>query len=632
MVLALLATGSVWAQNPYDLASVPENLKARANVITHIDHTVLEVESIEKSQMKVKKAFTVLNEEGRGHLVFQEYTSKYNVLTDAEIKVIDKNGKQVNRYKKKDMNVQAIGEGLIDDGYVTYLVITPPSYPVTVEISYEIKFQSTLNFPAYHYMHSKESTIESSYTVKIPADINLRYKAVNTEIKPEITEDAKYKTYKWSVKNIPPAENEEGAVASQTRFAHVKIAADKFSHYGYRGELTSWNSFGGWIHELFKGMDELPAERQQYFQDLVKDAPDDREKIRRLYEYMQENFRYVSIQLGIGGYKPFSATFTDEKKYGDCKALSNYMKAALKAVGIRSHVAIINAAYNQEPVDPDFPSNNFNHAILCVPGKKDSVWLECTSNTADFAQLGTFTENRNALLLTETGGVLVATPKSEAAANSFSSFTKVKMDKDLTALTETKITSTGWYREVIFDMLKDNKDDQKNMIVWFLGFKQPDDFVFESASNDRGHVTSLKMAVRKLPEFNSGNKFFLNPRVNKIWSSKLPVYENRKLDFYFPNPFVKKDTTVILLPEGFAMDALPKEKELKCDYATYKSATWFNEKENALYTSTTLVLKNHKVLAKDYKQVKTFFDDVLQDDSQRIVVKGTVGEPEKKAF
>ena len=67
---------------------------------------------------------------------------------------------------------------------------------------------------------------------------------------------------------------------------------------------------------------------------------------------------------------PFPATFVDEKKYGDCKALSNYMRALLKAVDIPSYYALIRAGENEEPADFDFPHNNFNHAILCVPFKK----------------------------------------------------------------------------------------------------------------------------------------------------------------------------------------------------------------------------------------------------------------------
>jgi hypothetical protein len=75
---------------------------------------------------------------------------------------------------------------------------------------------------------------------------------------------------------------------------------------------------------------------------------------------------------------------------------------------------------------------------------------------------------------------------------------------------------------------------------------------------------------------------------------------------------------------------LPTEKELKCGYASYKSKCWYNEKENSIYSVTTLILKHHKIPAPDYAQVKIFFDNVMQDDSQKIVIRKT--ETEKKAF
>src|SRR6185312_13501516 len=144
-------------------------------------------------------------------------------------------------------------------------------------------------------------------------------------------------------------------------------------------------------------------------------------KARFLYNYLQKNVRYVSVQLGIGGYKPFPASFVDEKKYGDCKALSNYMLTLLKTVGIPSYCAVINAGTNAEPADPDFVNDPFNHIILCVPFKNDTTWLECTSATSPFGKLGSFTENRKALLVTEDGGKLVNTPRSTMQDNQFNS-------------------------------------------------------------------------------------------------------------------------------------------------------------------------------------------------------------------
>jgi transglutaminase-like putative cysteine protease len=617
----------------YSLLSVPDSIKKNASIITHYEKIDFEVEDLDHTTQKVHKIFTVLNEEGKDALLFQEYTSKYILLEDAEIRVFDAAGKQTAKYKKKDMSTSAIGEGLIDDGYVTYYYIPSGTYPVTVELKYEKKIKSTLSIPDYRFIGAGEAVIESHYTAKIPADFNLRHKARNTSIEPVITDAGKYKRYEWSVKNLAAVKYEAGAVSAGNKYPYIAIVLDQFSHYGNRGELTTWENFGKWISNLYNGLDVLPENRQLYFKELVKDAADDKEKVRRIYTHMQQNFRYVSIQLGIGGLKPFSAEFTDQKKYGDCKALSNYMKAALSAVGIKSHVAIINSDYNSLPVDPSFPANDFNHVILCVPRTKDSIWLECTSSTADFGVLGTFTENRNALLVTDNGGVLVPTPKSMPGSNVFSAHTTVQLMDDLSGKTESIFTTKGEYKEMMNSILKEKKDDQKESIVLYLGFKQPDDFILSQDKNTGDHISKLEMVVAKIPEFNSGNKLFINPRIYKMWSNKMPKAEDRTLDFYFRYPFEKYDTTILKFPEGFKPDVLPKEKKLSCAYANYSSAYRYDEKVNAVYSTSSLILKQHKIPAAEYAGVKKFFDEMMQDDAEKIVIKKPDTKPaEKKAF
>ncbi|HUP11995.1 MAG TPA: DUF3857 domain-containing protein, partial [Niastella sp.] len=429
ILTSLCITRAVHAQvtTLYALSSMPDIVKKDADIIKRYENIEFEVKDIDRSSYTVHQIVTVMNEKGKKALRFAEYTDKYRILEDAEVKLFDALGRPVTRYKQKDMITQASFSGLIDDGKVTSVSFSSASYPVTYELKYTIRFKGNLLFPSYEIQDANQSVESSVFTARVPKDLDLRFKEKNISIKPETAVEGDYKTYRWTVKNLPAIKHEAGAVSP---YPYVMLAPNRFKFDDFEGDMSSWKNFGAWYANLCKGLDKLPADRVAFFKALVKDIPDDHEKIKKLYEYMQNNFRYVSIQLGIGGLRPFSAEFTDKKKYGDCKALSNCMKAMLSAVGINSYSAVINAGKNALAMDSDFPSKFSNHVILCVPLQKDTVWLECTSNTNDFNVLGPFTENRNALLVTENGGVLVATPTSTSAENTFNVYTTITLQND----------------------------------------------------------------------------------------------------------------------------------------------------------------------------------------------------------
>lgn len=618
-IFTIINTGTVFSQ--FDITSmpeIPENIKKGADVIKRYEDIAFEVSDIDRAKYTVYQVYTVLNKDGNNALNFYEHTNKYKTLDEVEIKLYDAFGKLISKYKKKDIYKQADVSGLIVDGVHYIHELKAPSYPVTVEYKYQLTYSGTLFYPSYSIMGANEGVQSSAFTAKVPANLDLRYKEQEIKLQPQVSQEGSYKTYKWAVNNLSAIKKDEQSIIDPYYFPSIILAPNRFKIYNTEGEMTSWKKFGEWEQRLIEGLDVLPGERQAFFADMVKDAKTEREKVAIVYSYLQKNFRYVSIQLGIGGWKPFPAKFTDEKKYGDCKGLSFYTYSILKSLGIRSHIAIINAGYNMDIADPNFPENNFNHMILCVPQPKDSIWLECTSPTSDFDFLGSSTENRNALLITENGGVLVRTPVSNPSKNKMSFYTTVKFDESGAGVSSTNLSCNGHFKEILTNIVLEKKDKQKEYVVNYFGFKQPDEF---NLTKNTEKDFLINLSIEKIPEFNAGSKMFLRPRINRLGAAILPASDKRTHDFYFYSTSHIIDTTLYQLPEGFIKDVLPKAANIDNEFVSYSTNYWYEESTHSLYSVMNFSIKKNKVPVTQYAAVKKTFDEIVADGTQKIVVK-----------
>lgn len=607
----------------YLVSSILDSLKKDAHAVYRLDEGIVDVTGPGRYNFHVHQIYTVLNKDG-DHLLKLAYgIDKFRKIDNIEVKVLNKLGAVVEKYKKKDFTVTAAYDGfsLITDNQVMRLQIVSSDYPCTVEVAYTEEVTSFITLPTWSFQSPGIAVETSRFLVKIPAEIDIRYKTKHINITPVVTTLNSKKNYLWEVNNLAAKKSQAGA-GEYAKVPRLLVAANQFEYDGHRGDMSGWKGMGLWYNELVKATNQLSETYKAEIRNLVDGAKSDIDKVRIIYNHLQKNFRYVSIQLGIGGFRPFPANFVHEKKYGDCKALSNYMQACLSAINIKSYSAWINAGADRSPVDPDFPYDGFNHQILCVPIDKDTTWLECTSSLADFAHLGNFTENRNALVLTENGGVLIPTPKSKSHQNKFTMTTTVNMNEDGSGKTESVMTTTGEYKYEQLAMSQEKADLLKQYFVNGYGFPNPDEFELSfGEKNTMPFNTRLQLKVEKINDFMAGSKMFLRPRIYKIWSSKLPSAENRTEDFLFECPFEKTDTTTYKLPAGFKVEALPKEKQIQFEFGSYNSKHWYDDQQKAIVTTAKLVLTQHHIPAEKYASVRTFFNEVMMDDSQRIVIK-----------
>lgn len=623
-LLLLPATSVLYAQDrlQYAVTLIPDSLKKNVNAVIREESHNLVIKSPGKGSEVIKKVITVLNEKGDAGLVFAEYPDKFKKIDDVEINIYDEAGKYSRRFKRRDLEKVADDDGfsLVSDDKILYAIIRADKYPLTVEYNYTIRYSGFLEYRDFYPKFPSLSIQQSAYTITTSSDNRIRYKNYRCTDKPVITESGNNITYSWSVKNVDGYIREAGS--AQRDIPRVLISPSLFEMDDYDGDMSTWDSYGKWQISLNNQINQLPESSAIFYRNLVKDAKTDKEKIAILYKHLQENYRYVSIQLGIGGWKPFPAEFVEKKKYGDCKALSNFMYAMLKAVNIRSHYAIINAGYDDLPVDREFPQNAFNHVILCVPQATDTIWLECTSRKKPFGKLGNFTENRNAFLITDNGGVVVSTPISKAEDNVMKTVSHINLLEDGSGNASVDIDHQGEFSDMTDYVVEADDQHKKSYIINESGFKQPDDLKV-SKKNIEGSSYSLHydMQFEKIPDFNAGSKLFLSGRLYKFWNKALPKSEKRQNDYYLEFPLIQSDSTIYQLPDGFIAETIPKPATIKYALGSFQTNYVFDAEKHQLITTCTIKINKHIIPASRYQEAAQFFSDVIKEQQQKIVVR-----------
>ena len=609
--------------NMYSALSIPDSLKKDADMVMREEIIKLSIKDNNTAKYEVHQVFTVLNEEAKKYLSFVQFSDKFHVLDDAEIKIFDPSGIKKNVYSKKEMTSLNYGEGLVPEGRVTYFNVNAPAYPITVEFNYSIKFKGIFSLPGYNMQSPWQAVQQSVFEVDVPANLGVRYKLLNTNNQPQVTHAGNKDVYKWELKNLKAYKLQKQSGSAFSYEPIVLIGPNKFKLDDYEGDMTSWKNFGAWMNNLYAKTTGLPDGKKLFYQNMVMNLSTDKEKAAVLYKYMQNNMRYVSIQLGIGGLQPFAASFVDDKKYGDCKALSNYLKSALDAVGVKSNLVIIEGGTIPRDVLEDFPANYFNHVILCIPQPNDTLWLECTSTTLPFAQLGPFTENRKAMLVTEAGGFLVSTPVSNYKNNTKTVNTVIVVDEEGGAKVKTSYTLFGEERDAMLMRYHDLKEDEKRkFFISNMEWKHPDNFEISNSKNkENPYLVTAKMDYEKVYSFNAGNKLFFEPRLYPIFDEEIPEYEKRIMDYYFTCPYQLVDTTVYKFSAGFTLETMPKNKLVNFPFAQYSCNYNWDATTQTLTTIAVVQIKDRVIKAADYAKLVNFKKQVMADMNEKFVMR-----------
>jgi hypothetical protein len=365
---------------------------------------------------------------------------------------------------------------------------------------------------------------------------------------------------------------------------------------------------------------------------IVSGLTNDHEKIFALYQYLQNSTRYVSIQLGIGGWRPFPASYVGNKGYGDCKALSNYMFSLLKEAGIKSYYTLIKAGDHENDLITDFPSRQFNHAIICVPSGNDTIWLECTDQFKSAGYMGGFTGNRHALVITEDGGVIVSTPKYGLKENLQQRTINAKLDAEGLLTAEIKTNYSGMQQDDLQWLINNvSKDKVKEYLDKELEFATytVNNFDYKEKKGTLPEIDEkLNVGVDHYATI-SGKRLFIVPNVMTRSHRKLKTEEERRYDIDLDFEYTDIDKTEIDIPSGYTAESIPQDVNIESKFGRYRSSVKLEQ--NKIIYLRSMEQFSGLFPKTDYTEMVKFYDAIYKADRNKLVFIKT-SEEEKKPF
>lgn len=622
-LLFLLSGVQLFSQENYNTITIPAELKENANAVIRNSKEDIVIASRNSMKITEHRVVTVFNESGVTYMGTQAYFDKTTNVRNIEAFIYDKNGQQLKKFKRKDFkDVSVSSDSDITDNRVLYLDYTPVSYPFTVVFNCETESQNTAFIPMWSPVERAFLSTElAERTITADPSLGFRYKEFNFgDVKLEKQQQGN--TYSFKATNVPALRREDEAPSLNTVMPFVLFGLEKFYLEGVNGEVPDWSAMGSWMYTtLINGTEALPQETIDKIKALTANETDPLKKARIVYKYVQSKTRYVSIQLGIGGWKPMLAKDVDRLGYGDCKALSNYTRALLKAVGVESYCTVIYGGNNARDLQRDFVSMQGNHMILAIPDKGNYLWLECTSQVSPFAYQGNFTDNRYALVIKPEGGEIVRTHTYQPADNTQVSVSSLTLSADGVLSGSLKRVSAGLQYDDRYYLTRLSADElSKTYKKRFshlngLALKKTD------LKNDSDNILLTEELQVEVPSYGSnsgGRLIFPINAFNQV--SYVPVrYRSRKMPLEVDYGYTDQDEVTIALPEGYTVEAMPQSVSFTEKFGEYKAEYSLVDK-NKILLKRTIKLNEGLYPKEDYEKYREFRDKIARNENAKAVL------------
>ena len=629
-----------WAQALVS-APLPAHDEKTDAVLLYSEQNVTVI-STDKIRTQVRGAYKILRPSGRHYgTVVVSFNPPRSKVTSLHGWCIPAQGRD---YEVKDKDAVEASPPMVDGGELVSdvkvkVLRIPASDPGNI-VAYEYEVEERPLVLEDNWVFQEESPVrESHYSLLLPSGWEYRASWLNS---PETKPTQSGSGPQWTVSDVKGIRSEEdmppfSGVAGQmivSFFPPGGPAANGF---------TSWQQMGRWYVNLTSGRRDASPEIKQQVSLLTASATTPLAKMNAIAQFLQQDIRYVAIELGIGGFQPHAAPEVFLHRYGDCKDKVTLMSSMLHEIGIDSYYVLINT--RRGSVTPEMPahSDGFNHAILAIqlpddvtdrsivatlhhPRLGTVLFFDPTNELTPFGQIGGYLQANWGLLVTPDGGELVELPEEPAAMNSIERTAKLTLDPSGTLEGEVKEVRVG-------DRARSQRQALRNVMEEAEKIKPIEMLLADSLSMfdiEKASVINLQQNDRPFgfeysfsaPHYatSAGDLLLVRPRV--LGSKALPLLETpepRLFPIEFEGPARDTDSFEIALPPGYQVDDLPPPVDADFGFASYHSKSEVNG--NVIRYTREFEVKQLSVPVSQAEELKKFYRIVASDERNTAVLK-----------
>ncbi len=443
-------------------------------------------------------------------------------------------------------------------------------------------------------------------------------------------------TYTWEMRNLAPIEFEPASPSVQTMAPNLAINYIPAAGATVPGgkSFDNWTSVSKWYSELADPQAAPDDALALKARELTANAKTELEKIQAIGRFVQ-NLQYVSIQIGIGGYRPHSAAEVFAKKYGDCKDKATLMRAMLRVVKIDSYAVLIYSG-DRTFVRADWASPTlFNHCIVAVkignetksasvvehPTLGRLLIFDATDDTTPVGDLPWHEQGSLALVAAGDAGALLRMPSIEPEASRTERQAEVALNSDGSIRATVKERSEGQTAAKERGAFRGlSRPDYTRMIeLWItngvsgasVSKIEPSD-----SSVEGRFALDLEFTAPAYAQQMQSLLIFKPALVSRREFLHLTAAERKHPVVLESGAYT--ETVRVKLPAGFAVDEMPDALKIDESFGNY--AATYEVKGDQLIFTRTFVQRATTIPADNYASVRRFYERIRALEQSPVVL------------